>query len=144
MSSKNLPPLEVDTTYRARDFEYFEFSAQSLHHAMTGEETAILRLHLANKTKIDIPATETDLHFLMRVLMAAYPKVAMDYRNSLMHWHWMIDENGNATSVRFQARGELTTSKKPISVEDIRAKVDEARALVVTLSAFRDHHHKGN
>ena len=35
---KNLPPLEVSTIYRATDFESFEFSAQSLHRSVTGED----------------------------------------------------------------------------------------------------------
>jgi hypothetical protein len=79
MTRRNLPPLEVDTTYRARDFEGFEFSARILHKAVTGEDTAILRLLLANRTILEIPTSEDDLHRLLRNLMEAYPSVAKEH-----------------------------------------------------------------
>lgn len=79
MPPRNLPPLEVDTTYRAVDFEGFAFSAEVLHRALTGEETAILRLRLANRTTLEIPAKSEDLHYLLRTLMEAYPAVALDH-----------------------------------------------------------------
>ena len=58
MSQKNLPPLEVGEAYRAQDFESFEYAGSGL----TGSK-AILRLHLANKTTIDLPTTEVDPRF---------------------------------------------------------------------------------
>jgi len=79
MTRKNLPPLEVDTTYRVREFANFEFSARVLQKAVTGEDTAILRLHLANATILEIPAKDEDLHYLLRVLMEAYPSVAKEH-----------------------------------------------------------------
>lgn len=63
---KNLPPLEVGQAYRAQDFEYFEYD-----HLFQGAGKAILRLHLANKTTIDIPATDEQLKYLRNVLNAA-------------------------------------------------------------------------
>ena len=79
MSPRNLPPLEVNTVYRAQDFEEFDFSALALNRMVSGEETAILRLRLANKTILEIPAEELDLHSLMRILMEAYPSVAQEF-----------------------------------------------------------------
>jgi hypothetical protein len=79
MSPRNLPPLEVNTVYRAQDFQEFDFSARVLHQQVTGEDTAILRVHLANKTMLEIPAKEEDLHHLLRVLMEAYPSVAKQH-----------------------------------------------------------------
>jgi|KBSSwiStaDraftv2_1062776.scaffolds.fasta_scaffold58777_5 hypothetical protein len=79
MTPKNLPPLEVGTTYRARDFANFEFAARDLYRAVAGEDTAILRLHLANATILEIPAKDEDLHYLLRVLMEAYPSVAKEH-----------------------------------------------------------------
>jgi hypothetical protein len=79
MTQKNLPPLEVGTTYRAQGFEGFEFSARSLHHQVTGEDTAILRLRLSNATILEIPASLDDLLFLMRVLMDANGKQAKEH-----------------------------------------------------------------
>jgi hypothetical protein len=79
MSPRNLPPLEVNTVYRAQDFQEFDFSARVLHQQVTGEDTAILRVHLANKTILEMPAKESDLHYLMRNLMEAYPSVAKEH-----------------------------------------------------------------
>ena len=71
MSRRNLPPLQVNTVYRAQDFQGFDFSARVLHHAVTGEDTAILRARLANKTILEIPLKDEDLHQLLRTLMEA-------------------------------------------------------------------------
>ena len=79
MSRRFLPPLEVGTTYRARDFESFEFSRQSLHQTLTGEDIAILRLLLANETKLEIPVSDEDLKLLMRNLMESFPADAVEY-----------------------------------------------------------------
>jgi hypothetical protein len=65
---RNLPPLEVGTTYRASDFEYFEYMSSRL----TGQ-AAILRLHLKNGTIVELPTTEAELRRLQTVLNAAYP-----------------------------------------------------------------------
>ena len=46
---------------------------------VAGEDTAILRLHLANATILEIPAKDEDLHYLLRVLMEAYPSVAKEH-----------------------------------------------------------------
>lgn len=79
MSRKNLPPLEVGTIYRARDFEGFEYTSQPLQKAVIGEDTAILRLKLSNATIIEIPADTHELHYLLRTLMEAYPVVAIEH-----------------------------------------------------------------
>jgi hypothetical protein len=77
-----LPPLEVNTVYRAQDFEYLEFSAQGFHRQLTGEDTAILRLRLANATILEIPVSDEDLRGHMRLLMSAYPADALNYAKS--------------------------------------------------------------
>jgi hypothetical protein len=79
MTRQNLPPLEVGTIYRLQDFRGFEFSARALHQDVTGEDTAILRVHLANQTILEIPASEDDLHHLLRVLMEACPEAAQEH-----------------------------------------------------------------
>ena len=75
MSRRPLPPLQVDTAYVAADFERFEYFGNRL----TGEATATLRLHLKNGTTLDVPADDESLHFLMRVLMEAFPPVAKEH-----------------------------------------------------------------
>jgi hypothetical protein len=72
MQAKNLPPLEVGQAYTAQDFESFEYSGTVL----TGGK-AILRLHLANRTTIDIPATNDELRRLMYLLCDAFPGEAV-------------------------------------------------------------------
>ena len=62
MRPKNLPPLEVGQAYRAQDFESFEYVGA----ALTGSK-AILRLHLKNKTTIDLPTSDDQLLFLMNI-----------------------------------------------------------------------------
>lgn len=79
MTRRNLPPLEVGMVYRVPDFQGFEFSARVLQRDILGEDTAILRVHLANKTILEIPAIEDDLHHLLRILMEAYPEVAREH-----------------------------------------------------------------
>ncbi len=79
MTRRNLPPLEVGTTYRAQDFEYLEFASQKFHREVTGEDTAILRLLLANATILEIPVSDSDLEHHMRLLMEAYPEKAIEH-----------------------------------------------------------------
>lgn len=79
VSRKNLPPLEVGAIYRAKDFEGFEFLAQPLQMALTGEDTAILRLKLSNATTLEIPASESELQDLLLTLIDAYGPVAIDH-----------------------------------------------------------------
>lgn len=79
LSRKNLPPLATGTTYRSQDFEYLEFVAQRLYFQVSGEDTAILRLHLSNATILEIPISDGDLQNHMRLLMDAFPTHAIDH-----------------------------------------------------------------
>ncbi len=79
MTHRSLPPLEVGAVYRVNDFQSFEYTAQSLQKAVTGEDTAILRLHLSNQTILEIPASTEMLHVLLRNLIEAYGPVAIDH-----------------------------------------------------------------
>ena len=82
MTRRNLPPLEVGTTYRAQDFQSLGFSAQRLHQQVTGEDTAILRLHLANATILEIPVSDEALQHHLRLLMEAFPQEAVAHAKS--------------------------------------------------------------
>jgi hypothetical protein len=72
MPMKNLPPLAVGQAYQAADFESFDYAGSKL----TGSK-AILRLHLKNKTTIDLPTTNDELHVLLRLLCDAFGPVAI-------------------------------------------------------------------
>ena len=71
MTKRNLPPLEVGQAYVAADFESFEYRGSAL---MPASQKAILRLHLANATTIDLPADDDELLRLAHVLAAAFPQ----------------------------------------------------------------------
>ena len=79
MKRRTLPPLEVGTIYRATVFEDLTFVTQGLHRDKSGEDTAILRLHLANATILEIPVSDEDLKRYMRILMESYPVDAIDH-----------------------------------------------------------------
>ena len=71
MTKKHLPPLEVGQAYVATDFETFEYRGSAL---LPAGEKAVLRLHLANGTTIDLPAADDELLRLAHVLAAAFPQ----------------------------------------------------------------------
>jgi hypothetical protein len=62
-----------------------------------------------------------------------------EYRNSLVHGHWTVDAEGVAHTVRFQARGKFSRSKRAISSSEIQARAEEALSLAARLANFRDH-----
>jgi hypothetical protein len=76
--TRNLPPLEVGTAYRAQDFESFEYFGSKLT-----EREAILRLHLKNETTIDLPTNDDELKRLLRVLIAAFGDEAIAHLREL-------------------------------------------------------------
>ena len=79
MKRRTLPPLEVGAVYRVNDFDHFDYTAQTFHKELTGEDIAILRLHLANQTILEIPTNDVALHFLLRNLIEAYGTVAIEH-----------------------------------------------------------------
>jgi hypothetical protein len=58
---------------------------------------------------------------------------------SFAHWH--IDDAGEMTAVRYQARGTFKRMKRPIPSSEIRGKADEIRALEEELRRLRDRLH---
>jgi hypothetical protein len=84
--------------------------------------------------------SETDLKVMTRPVTEA--RAVSDFRNTVVHAMWTIDDQGNGTAVKFQARGNFKTSRFPLSVEDIQKQVEKARALVLNLSKMRDHFQK--
>jgi hypothetical protein len=63
-------------------------------------------------------------------------KEVVDFRNSVVHALWHIDESGTPHTVRFQARGKLTRSRQPAPIEKIRQCTREAVELGGNLSAL--------
>lgn len=60
-----------------------------------------------------------------------------DYRNTIVHTYWSIDEDGTVSSVRFQARGVFKRTKKPVSHREIDARALEGDHLLSELRALR-------
>jgi hypothetical protein len=53
-------------------------------------------------------------------------KAVADFRNTLAHAMWHVDDFGVPHAVRFAARGELTRSRRPVPVEQVQEHVREA------------------
>jgi hypothetical protein len=68
-------------------------------------------------------------------------KAVTEFRNSVVHALWHVDDAGTPHAVRFQARGKLTRSIQPAPVEKIREYTLEAKELAGALgdlaSAYR-------
>jgi hypothetical protein len=66
-------------------------------------------------------------------------KGVADFRNKIVHCHWIIDEAGEVYSVRFQARGKFSRSRSRLDASDILQQADAADAIAGRLSQLRDH-----
>lgn len=66
-------------------------------------------------------------------------KTVSDFRNTVAHALWVIDDQGNASAVRFQARGKFIRSKRPVAAKEIGEQADIAFQLVKELTALREH-----
>ncbi|MGE0280217.1 MAG: hypothetical protein AB7P20_06335 [Rhizobiaceae bacterium] len=62
-----------------------------------------------------------------------------DFRNSVVHCLWSVDEDGTAHAARFSARGKLVRTRVPVSASEIRKKAGEVYALEERLRGLRDH-----
>jgi hypothetical protein len=63
-------------------------------------------------------------------------KTVADFRSSVVHALWRVDEHGVPHTLRAQARGKLTYSSQPAPVEKIREAVREAIELAGTLGSL--------
>jgi hypothetical protein len=61
-------------------------------------------------------------------------KAVGDFRNSVVHALWTVDEAGTPHAVRFHARGELRRSRQPAPIEKVREHTLEAIQLAGALS----------
>jgi hypothetical protein len=67
-------------------------------------------------------------------------KVVSEFRNNIVHAMWHVDAAGMPHTVRFKGRGELTRSRQPAPVENIRQYVREAAELHAKLDRLAQHH----
>jgi hypothetical protein len=70
--------------------------------------------------------------------MSNQAKSIGDFRNTLVHAVWAVDENGIANAVRFSARGKFKRSKFPVTPAEILERANEALELAGRLAEFRD------
>jgi hypothetical protein len=62
-----------------------------------------------------------------------------EYRNSLIHAYWILDEENLPRAVRFSARGEVKRSRRHVEVTEIQSHVGAIRGLLGELRELRDH-----
>ncbi len=104
----------------------------------------ILSYHQQFSNKVDILRAifrilypdETDPKFRPIANILDQTKAIGDFRNSIVHALWHVDEQGIPHVVRFQARGKLTRSRRPVPIEKIHQFSCEATELAEKLSAF--------
>ncbi|MCB1516209.1 MAG: hypothetical protein KDJ19_01130 [Hyphomicrobiaceae bacterium] len=65
-----------------------------------------------------------------------------DFRNSIVHAYWTVDDNGIVSTVRFSARGKFTRTKKPVPLEEILQRIDSMNEAERLLRGLRDHMHR--
>lgn len=66
-------------------------------------------------------------------------KRVAEFRNTVVHGYWIIDENGDALAVRFKGRGTFSRTRKLIKSEEILSQAVEAEQLLQKLRGLRDH-----
>lgn len=66
-------------------------------------------------------------------------KEIADFRNTVVHAYWNVDEQDTAYAVRFSSRGEFSRTRNPYTAQQIQEKADEGVESIRKLSALRDH-----
>ncbi len=66
-------------------------------------------------------------------------KTICDFRNTIVHAHWTVDNDSITHAVRFSARGKFKRTKTPYTADQIQERADEASALIPKLIDLRDH-----
>lgn len=66
-------------------------------------------------------------------------RACCDYRNSIVHAYWHIEDDGTVKTVRFSARGALKRSRVVRTYEEIDEHADEAFEIAEKLADLRDH-----
>ncbi len=77
------------------------------------------------------------LENIVRIIEKA--KAVCDFRNTVIHAYWSVDDAGTAHAVRFSARGEFKRTRNPYTSKQIQERADEAIEIGVELAELRDH-----
>ena len=83
-------------------------------------------------------AFEQDPTFAPILDMVKQAKEIGDYRNTMVHAYWEVDNDGIASAIRFSSRGKLRRTRTPYSAQEIQARADEGAELVRSLARLRD------
>lgn len=84
-------------------------------------------------------AFQQDTKFAPILDMIKQTKEIGEFRNTMVHAYWEIDDDGTAKAVRFSSRGKLRRTRTPYTARQIQARADEGAELVQNLARFRDH-----
>jgi hypothetical protein len=113
----------------------------AIHHQQTANKIDTLKaladLAFTGEDAKEAGGADDVLAWLLDLLGKA--KTVNDYRSSVVHAYWTVDDTGTAYAVRFSARGKLRRTKTPHRAEEIQKRADEARAFAAELGRFRDH-----
>jgi len=105
---------------------------------------AIITVHHQQfASKVDSLLALCDLHlgedeFEPIFALIKHVKEVGEFRNTVVHAHWSIDDEGKAYAVRFSARGKLSRSRRPYTSGEIQVRADEGAVLVRKLLSLRD------
>ena len=83
-------------------------------------------------------AFKKDTTFVPILDMVKQTKEIGEFRNTMVHAYWEIDDNGTALAVRFSSRGKLRRTRTPYTARQIQARADEGAELVQSLARLRD------
>ena len=61
-------------------------------------------------------------------------KSVVEFRNTIVHCHWVPQKDGPPMAVRFSARGEFVRTRRPVDPKEILARADEANEIAATLA----------
>ena len=108
------------------------FSAvAAVHHQQVANKIDTLR------TLVKLRRWSEDEPEILKLLSKV--KDVNDYRNRIVHGHWVVDKAAGETYVvRFTTRGEFKRPRQPVTREEILLRAQQADALADELGALRD------
>jgi hypothetical protein len=146
-------PQELDDDYKLALGELV-IEASKLDSRVTELIAALTNTHIAHALiTVHNAQFAQKLDMLRSLLRLAYPddddpnyapikedlariKEVAEFRNTVVHALWQIDDAGVPHAVRFRARGQLKRQRVPAPIEHIRQKTLETRDLVGTLGTL--------
>lgn len=103
----------------------------ALHHQQLSNRIETLKALLDRKFRKADPKQAAKYKPIFDIIDSA--KALAEYRNSIVHTSWRVNESGEPESVRFSARGEIRRSRTPRKPEQILERAREALGIAAQL-----------